>query len=101
MKKAEFIQEVTNIAKENGAKVSQEAVKQVMDSMEVVIAQVVEARDVVNICGMKIGTREVAAKEGIINMDGARKGEKWTSSAKIIPTIKFLDSKKNELSKEV
>ncbi|MGL5718463.1 MAG: HU family DNA-binding protein [Paraclostridium sp.] len=99
MKKQEFILEVTNIAKENGAKVSQEGVKQVIAAMEEVIGQVVAAQDEVAFAGIKISTREVAAKSGVSVLGGEEKA--WSTNAKICPTVKFLKSKKDELSVEI
>ena len=99
MKKQEFILEVTNIAKENGAKVSQEGVKQVIAAMEEVIGQVVAAQDEVAFAGIKISTREQAAKSGVSKMKDVE--TEWSTPAMIVPTVKFLKSKKTELSVEI
>lgn len=99
MKKQEFILEVTNIAKENGAKVSQEGVKQVIAAMEEVIGQVVAAQDEVAFAGIKISTREQDERTGVSKMKDVE--THWSTPKMIVPTVKFLKSKKTELSVEI
>ena len=97
MKKQEFIVEVTNVLKEKEVKASQEMVKQVLIAMEEVVDGVVEAQDEVALLGMKISTKEQAAKEGVINF-GEKQGQTYTVPAKIVPTVKYLKAKKDALS---
>ena len=47
---------------------------------------------------MKISTREQAAKSGVTALKG---GIEWSTPAMIVPTVKFLKSKKTELSVEI
>ena len=96
MKKQEFIQEVANLAKENGSKTSQEDVKRVMAAMEEVIGQVVAAEDEVAFAGIKIGTRVQDARSGVSKLKDIE--THWETPEMRIPTIKFLKSKKDELS---
>lgn len=98
MKKQEFILEITNIVKENGSNVSQETVRKVLAAVEEVIGQVVANQDEVVVAGMKISTREQAAKSGVTALKG---GIEWSTPAMIVPTVKFLKSKKAELSVEI
>ena len=98
MKKQEFILEITNIVKENGSNVSQETVRKVLAAAEEVIGQVVANQDEVVVAGMKISTREQAAKSGVTALKG---GIEWSTPAMIVPTVKFLKSKKTELSVEI
>jgi nucleoid DNA-binding protein len=98
MKKQEFILEITNIVKENGSNVSQETVRKVLAAVEEVIGQVVANQDEVVVAGMKISTREQAAKSGVTALKG---GIEWSTPAMIVPTVKFLKSKKTELSVEI
>ena len=98
MKKQEFVLEITNIVKENGSNVSQETVRKVLAAVEEVIGQVVSNQDEVVVAGMKISTREQAAKSGVTALKG---GIEWSTPAMIVPTVKFLKSKKTELSVEI
>ena len=98
MKKQEFVLEITNIVKENGSNVSQETVRKVLAAVEEVIGQVVANQDEVVVAGMKISTREQAAKSGVTALKG---GIEWSTPAMIVPTFKFLKSKKTELSVEI
>ena len=98
MKKQEFVLEITNIVKENGSNVSQETVRKVLAAVEEVIGQVVANQDEVVVAGMKISTREQAAKSGVTALKG---GIEWSTPAMIVPTVKFLKSKKAELSVEI
>jgi nucleoid DNA-binding protein len=98
MKKQEFVLEITNIVKENGSNVSQETVRKVLAAAEEVIGQVVANQDEVVVAGMKISTREQAAKSGVTALKG---GIEWSTPAMIVPTVKFLKSKKTELSVEI
>ena len=98
MKKQEFVLEITNIVKENGSNVSQETVRKVLAAVEEVIRQVVANQDEVVVAGMKISTREQAAKSGVTALKG---GIEWSTPAMIVPTVKFLKSKKTELSVEI
>lgn len=99
MKKQEFVQEVANLAKENNAKVSQEDVKKVLAAMEEVIGQVVAAEDEVAFAGIKISTRKVEARSGVSKLRGVETS--WETPAMRVPTVKFLKSKKDELSVEL
>ena len=98
MKKQVFVLEITNIFKENGSNVSQETVRKVLAAVEEVIGQVVANQDEVVVAGMKISTREQAAKSGVTALKG---GIEWSTPAMIVPTVKFLKSKKAELSVEI
>jgi nucleoid DNA-binding protein len=98
MKKQEFVLEITNIVKDNGSNVSQETVRKVLAAVEEVIGQVVANQDEVVVAGMKISTREQAAKSGVTALKG---GIEWSTPAMIVPTVKFLKSKKTELSVEI
>ena len=98
MKKQEFVLEITNIVKENGSNVSQETVRKVLAAVEEVIGQVVANQDEVVVAGMKISTREQAAKSGVTALKG---GIELSTPAMIVPTVKFLKSKKTELSVEI
>ena len=98
MKKQEFVLEITNIVIENGSNISQETVRKVLAAVEEVIGQVVANQDEVVVAGMKISTREQAAKSGVTALKG---GIEWSTPAMIVPTVKFLKSKKTELSVEI
>ena len=98
MKKQEFVLEITNIVKESGSNISQETVRKVLAAVEEVIGQVVANQDEVVVAGMKISTREQAAKSGVTALKG---GIEWSTPAMIVPTVKFLKSKKTELSVEI
>ena len=67
-------------------------------AVEEVIGQVVANQDEVVVAGMKISTREQAAKSGVTALKG---GIEWSTPAMIVPTVKFLKSKKTELSVEI
>lgn len=100
MKKQELITGIVEVLKEKDVKASQTLVKEVLVALEEVVDAVVEARDEVTVCGIKIATKEVDAKEGIINF-GEKQGETWTTPAMVVPTAKFLKSKKDSLSVEI
>lgn len=100
MKKQELIVKVVEILKEREVKTSQENVKQTLIALEEVLGKVVNERDEVAFCGLKISTKETAEQTRVHNF-GENKGEEYTVPAKIVPTVKFLDSKKKELSKEI
>lgn len=97
--KQEFINEVVAELKEQDMKLSKEAMKKVLNVIEEKIGNVIKEGKQINLFGTQYSSREVAAKTGEINF-GSRKGETWTTPAKVIPTVKFLDSKKTELTIE-
>lgn len=97
MNKQEFVNEVVEGLKAQDIKLSKEAMKKVVAEMEAVIDSAVKAGKQVNVFGVQHSSREVAAKTGIIQL-GSRKGEQWTTPARIVPTVKLLDSKKKELT---
>lgn len=100
MKKQELITGIVEILKEREVKASQVLVKEVLEALEETIDAVVEAQDEVTVCGIKIATKEQEAKSGVINF-GSRQGETWSTNKMIVPTVKFLDSKKKQLSVEI
>lgn len=94
MKKQEMIR---NLAEK--LEVSQVKVNEILKGLDEFIAEVVENEDEVTICGMKIATREVAARKGKI--DNKLGCYEYETPAKVIPTVKFVKSVKDKLSKEL
>lgn len=99
MKKDELVKVVTNELKEKGHKVNQAVVRDTLGAIENAIDTVVANKDEVVLCGMKVATKTQKGRTGIIQL-GDRKGQEFTTEDKIVPTVKFLKSKKDELSVE-
>lgn len=100
MKKQELITGIVEALKEKEVKASQVLVKEVLVALEEVVDATILAGDEVVVCGTKFASKEVDAKEGVINF-GDKQGEKWTTPAMVIPTAKILKSKKDALSREI
>lgn len=100
MKKAELITEIVEVLKEREVKASQVLVKEVLVALEDTIDAVVLEGEEVTVCGVKFGSKEVDAKEGVINF-GEKQGQTWSTPAMIVPTVKLLKSKKDALSKKI
>lgn len=99
MKKAEFIQEVVAVGKENGLRLSQELVKGVLEAIEVVTDKVIQSEDTVIYNGVQFGAKEVAARKGTLKKENGEEIE-WTTPAKISPYVKMMKSKRVSLERE-
>lgn len=98
--KQDFINDLVTELREQDVKLTKEAMKKVLATIEEEIGFIVLEGKQINIFGTQYSSREVPAKTGKINM-GARKGETWTTPAQIVPTVKLLDGKKKELTTEI
>lgn len=98
MKKHEFIQNVVVIAKEQGIKLTQETANKLLDIIEETIDGVIVAQEHVTVMGMKFETKLQKGRTGTINL-GSRAGEHYSTPDKIVPSVKFVKSKKDSLSK--
>ena len=98
MKKQEFIQNVVAIAKEEGIKLTQDTANKVLDIVEEAIDGVIVAQDHVTIMGMKFDTKLQKGRTGTINL-GSRAGETYSTPDKVVPSVKFIKSKKDFLTK--
>ena len=98
MKKQEFIQNVVAIAKEKEIKITQETASKILDVIEEAIDGVIVAQDYVTIMGMKFDTKLQKGRTGTINL-GSRAGETYSTPDKIVPSVKFIKSKKDALTK--
>lgn len=79
--------------------ITQVRAAEVVDGLERLLNRVIENRDEVIICGIKIGTKERKGRAGKIdNQIGCYEYE---TPDKIVPYIKFTKSTKERLTKEV
>lgn len=100
MKKLEFIQNVVALGKENNLKLTQDTANKVLDVVEAAIEDVIVSGEHVTVMGMKFESKVQKGRTGTINI-GNRKGEIYTTSDKIVPSVKFIGSKKESLTREV
>ena len=98
MKKQEFIQNVVTIAKENEIKLTKDTANKLLDIIEEAIDGVIIAQEHVTIMGMKFETKLQKGRTGTINL-GSRAGETYSTPDKIVPSVKFVKSKKDSLTK--
>ena len=98
MKKHEFVQNVVVIAKENDIKLTKETASKLLDIIEEAIDGVMVAQEKVTVMGMKFETKLQKGRTGTINL-GSRAGESYSTADKIVPSVKFVKSKKDALSK--
>lgn len=78
--------------------VSQIKTGEILNGLESFIGDVVEAQEEIIICGIKIATKEVEAKSG--RLENKYGVYEYETPAKIVPTIKFVPSAKDKLTKE-
>lgn len=97
MKKSDFIRNVVEVAKEREIEVSQVVVRELMDVMETVIADVIMSEDSVNVMGIKFESVNRDASEG----KSPKTGEPWAKPAHKAGKVSFLYSKKKELEREI
>jgi nucleoid DNA-binding protein len=98
MKKQEFIQNVITIAKDNNIKLNKDTASKLLDIIEETIDGVIVAQDQVTIMGMKFETKLQKGRTGTINL-GSRAGETYSTPDKIVPSVKFIKSKKDSLTR--
>ena len=98
MKKQEFIQNVVAIAKENEIKLTKDTASKLLDIIEEAIDGVIVADEQVTIMGMKFETKLQKGRTGTINL-GNRAGETYSTPDKVVPSVKFIKSKKDALTK--
>lgn len=99
MKKLEFIQNVVALGKENNLKLTQDTANKVLDVVEAAIEDVIVSGEHVTVMGMKFESKVQKGRTGTINI-GNRKGETYSTPDRIVPSVKFLGSKKESLSRE-
>ena len=99
MKKLEFIQNVVAIGKENDLKLTQDIANRMLDVVEAAIDDVILSGEHVAVMGMKFESKVQKGRTGTINI-GNRKGETYSTPDRIVPSVKFLGSKKESLSRE-
>ena len=99
MKKQEFIQNVVTIAKENEIKLTKDTASKILDIIEEAIDGVMIADEQVTVMGMKFETKLQKGRTGTINL-GSRAGETYSTPDKIVPSVKFVKSKKDSLTKQ-
>ena len=99
MKKLEFIQNVVAIGKENDLKLTQDIANRMLDVVEAAIDDVILSGEHVTVMGMKFESKVQKGRTGTINI-GNRKGETYSTPDRIVPSVKFLGSKKESLSRE-
>ena len=98
MKKHEFIQNVVAVAKQNEIKLTQDTASKILDIIEEAIDGVIVANEQVTIMGMKFETKLQKGRTGTINL-GNRAGETYSTPDKVVPSVKFIKSKKDALTK--
>lgn len=99
MKSLELVQEVTKGVKEKGLKVNQNLVKEVLAVTEEVVEKVVLNDDSVTVLGAKFTSKEQKGRKGVINF-GAKAGETYETTDKIVPSVKFTPTKRAQLTRE-
>ena len=77
---------------------SQKRTLEILEGLESFIDDVVEAQDEATICGIKIATKETEAKTG--KLENKYGVYEYETPAKIVPTIKFVPSAKDKLTRE-
>lgn len=99
MKKTDFIKRVVEVAEGRELRLTQVAVKELLDVMEDVIDEVIVAEDEVAIMGYKFTVKDQAARTGVSKMGD--EPVEWSSPARRVPTVNVMKSKKDQLSKEI
>lgn len=99
MNKGELVKFIADELKAKGHKANQALVRDMLDAVEHAVENVVENKGSLAIGGMKVETKVQKGRKGIIQL-GDRKGQEYVTNDKIVPTVKFMPSKKKELSVE-
>lgn len=96
MNKPELINEIVNITETN----KKQAEAFLTAFTDIVTAELVKGGDV-NLVGFgKFSVAEVAQREGTIQLEGARKGEKYVTPAHNAPKFKFGKNVKDLLKEQ-
>ena len=101
MNKEEFIKTIVEIAKEREIKLSQAIVKELLDIIEVARDNAILEGKTVKFLGCKF-ERKIKENEtsGTVKQkDGTE--VTWTKAPHSYPTVKYLKSKKDELTREI
>lgn len=99
MNKGELTKFITEELKQKGHKVNQRLTKDILVAVDNAIEHTVQTQDEVVLGGIKVKTRLQKGRRGIIQF-GERKGQEYVTTDKIVPTAKFMPSKKKVLSIE-
>lgn len=99
MTKEEVVQTITRELKERGHKANKAMIKDALVVLEEVVDTVVANQDEVTIAGLKVSTKLQKGRKGTITF-GAKAGEEYETPDRIIPTVKFLPKKKQDLTIE-
>lgn len=101
MQKKELIKLIVELAKERGIEISQAAVTELLDVIEVARDNAILEGKTVKVLGCKF-ERKIKENEtsGTVKQkDGTE--VTWTKAPHSYPTVKYLKSKKDELTREI
>ena len=101
MNQKEFIKSIVEIAKEREIELSQAIVKEILEVIETVIDNAILEGKTVKVLGCKF-ERKIKENEtsGTVKQkDGTE--VTWTKAPHSYPTVKYLKSKKDELTREI
>ena len=101
MNQKEFIKSIVTLAKEREIELSQAIVKEILEVIETVIDNAVLEGKTVKVFGLKFEQKmkENETSGTVKQKDGTE--VTWTKAPHSYPTVKYLKSKKDELTREI
>lgn len=98
MKREELIEQIRDkagVKLEDKMTVSKAIAKAFLEAIEETIHEVVDNEDSVTVAGIKVSTKKVEAKTGVLG------GKPWATGERVVPNAKFSDTTKQKLTKEL
>lgn len=99
MNQKEFIKLVVDMATKREIKISQAVVKELLEVIEESLDLVILDGKTVKVFGCKFESVEKAPASGVTRLGG--KETAWSKPGRIVPSVKYLKKKKDELTKEI
>ena len=99
MNQKEFIKLVVDMATKREIKISQAVVKELLEVIEESLDLAILDGKTVKAFGCKFETVEKAPTSGVTRLGG--KETAWSKPGRIVPSVKYLKKKKDELTKEI
>ena len=99
MNQKEFIKLVVDMATKREIKISQAVVKELLEVIEESLDLAILDGKTVKAFGCKFETVEKAPASGVTRLGGQEKP--WSKPGRIVPSVKYLKSKKDELTREI
>lgn len=99
MNQKEFIKLVVDMAAKREIKISQAVVKELLEVIEESLDLAILDGKTVKVFGCKFESVEKAPASGVTRLGG--KETAWSKPGRIVPSVKYLKKKKDELTKEI